>query len=251
MNGEMLERLAVGTNFARVAFRQAGNLAKELLNRVIGLPELVINVAGVLPAKKLRLRVIVLSKASGSNVLGVPKDQVEAVLAPAIELTREILWREAKVRVLPAGGRFVDVESAPAPPTALSVHCNQRAFVEDFETAGRYFTERLVRTVAGSIAGIGAPVTAFVVAEIDQVVGCSIGPLADYVTLRPDGVTMTRPWALAHEIGHACGLPHVVGLGRVFGGHPATNLMDPFGSGELLTKRQAIVLRNSRHVTLL
>jgi hypothetical protein len=244
--------LTGGVDIARVAGRQAGNLAKELLNRVVGLPESVLNAFGVLPAKQLRLRVVVLSKASGANVLDVPDEAVQSALAPAIELTREILWKEARVRLVAAGGRFIDVETAPAPPQALSVHCNQRAFVEDFETAGRYFNEHLVRATSGSRVGSGAPVTAFVVAEIDQMVGCSIGPLADYVTLRPDAITMTRPWALAHEIGHACGLPHVTGLGRaLFGGDPATNLMDPFGSGEALTKRQAIVLRNSRHVTLL
>jgi hypothetical protein len=237
---------------ARTAARQAGNLAKELLNRVVGLPELVLNTFGVLPAKQLRLRVIVLSKPTGVNVLGVPDGAVEAMLGPAIELTREILWQEARVRLVPAGGRFVDVETNPAPAEALSVHCNQRAFVEDFETAGRYYNEHLVRTTIGSAIGTGAPVTAFVVAEIDQVVGCSIGPLADYVTLRPDAITMTRPWALAHEIGHACGLPHVTGLGRaLFGGDPATNLMDPYGSGEQLTRRQVIAMRNSRHVTFL
>ena len=236
----------------RVAGRQAGNLAKELLNRVVGLPELVLNAFGVLPVKQLRLRVVVLSKPSGANVLSVANDAVEGALTPAIELTREILWKEARVRLVPAGGRFVDVETSPAPAQALSVHCNQRAFVEDFETAGRYFNGHLVRTTVGSAIGTGAPVTAFVVAEIDQVVGCSIGPLADYVTLEPGAITMTRPWALAHEIGHACGLPHVTGLGRaLFGGDPQTNLMDPYGSGEALTKRQAIVLRNSRHVTFL
>lgn len=244
--------MAVAGSVARVALRQAGNLAKELLNRVVGLPEVVLNTFGVIPAKQLRLRVIVLSKADGANVLGVPDAAVEAALEPAIELTREILWKEARVRLVAAGGRFVDVETSPAPAQALSVHCNQRAFVEDFETAGRYFNEHLVRTTIGSTIGTGAPVTAYVVAEIDQVVGCSIGPLADYVTLRPDAITMTRPWALAHEIGHACGLPHVKGLGRaLFGGDPATNLMDPYGSGEALTKRQVITLRNSRHVTFL
>ena len=242
---------SAGTSVVRVALRQAGNLAKELLNRLVGLPEAALNALGILPAKKLRLRVIVLSKPSGQNVLEVPPDDVAATLAPAIELTREILWREARVRLIAAGGRFVDLETVPAPTAALSVHCNQRAFVEDFETAGRYFTERLARTTVGSAIGTGAPITAFVVAEIDQVVGCSIGPLADYVTLRPDAITMTRPWALAHEIGHACGLPHVTGFGRVFGGDRTTNLMDPYGSGEALTKRQAIVLRNSRHVAFL
>jgi hypothetical protein len=194
----------------------------------------------------------VLSKADGSNVLGVPSDQLETTLQPTIELTREILWKAARIRLVAAGGRFVQLDPTPAPSQALNVHCNRAAFVEDYETAGRFFTERLARTAIGNAIGTTTPITAFVVETIDQFVGCSIGPLADYVTLRPDAITMARPWALAHEIGHACGLWHVNGVSRlVFGGDSATNLMDPFGSGEVLTRRQVVTLRNSRHVTFL
>jgi hypothetical protein len=37
----------------------------------------------------------------------------------------------------------------------------------------------------------------------------------------------------------------------LFGGDPATNLMNPSGSGEDLTRRQVILFRNSRHITFL
>jgi hypothetical protein len=242
--------LAAAPALLRASLRQSGNFARELVAWVTGLPQLMLGALGIMPAKQLRIRVVVLSKAAGENVLGIPNDAVEAALEPAIKLTREILWRQARVRLLAVDGRFVEVEREPAPKAALRVHCNQRAFVEDYEAAGRYFSSRLARAGASRIRGAGMPITAFIVAEIDGVVGCSIGPLADYLTLQPEAITMARPWALAHEIGHACGLPHLNAIGRaLFGGDNATNLMDPYGSGEQLTRRQALVLRSSRHVT--
>jgi hypothetical protein len=242
--------ISTASNIGRAALRQSGNFARELVAWVTGLPQLVLGAFGVLPPKQLRVRIVVLSNASGQNVLGIPDAAVEAALGPTLELTREILWQQARVRLLPVEGRFVEVETEPAPKAALSVHCNRRAFVEDYEAAGRYFSQRLARAGATNILGAGMPITAFVVADIDGVVGCSIGPLADYVTLQPAAITAPRPWALAHEIGHACGLPHLNAIGRaLFGGDNATNLMDPYGSGEQLTRRQALVLRSSRHVT--
>jgi hypothetical protein len=230
--------------------RQSVNFAREFAAWVTGLPQFLLGAFGVMPAKLLRVRVVVLSKAPGENVLGIPDEGIEAALGPTLELTGQILWQQARVRLLPVDGRFVEVEREPAPKAALSVHCNQRAFLEDYEAAGRYFSRRLARAGASRIRGAGMPITAFVVAEIDGVVGCSIGPLADYVTLQPDAITAARPWALAHEIGHACGLPHLNAIGRaLFGGDNATNLMDPSASGEQLTRRQALILRSSRHVT--
>ena len=86
------------TSVIRVAGRQAGNLATEPLNRVARLPELVLNAFGVMPAKQLRRRVVVLSKSTGANVLGVSNAEVEAALTPAIELTRESLRQEARCK---------------------------------------------------------------------------------------------------------------------------------------------------------
>ena len=60
------------------ALRQSGNPVNELLNRIVGLPEAVLNAFGALPAKQVRVRVVVLLSATGSNVLGVPREALTA-----------------------------------------------------------------------------------------------------------------------------------------------------------------------------
>lgn len=161
-------------------------------------------------------------------------------------------WREARISVVAAGGKLVTVDPVPSPPAALTVHCDGDAYLEDSQAAGDYFQARIATTAIGSVIGAGAPVTAFIVKEVVGKAGCSLGPLVDYVTVKYDAATGSHPRALAHELAHACGLPHTDGIGRaLFGGDPATNLMNPNGSGEGLTRRQVVTFRNSRHVTFL
>ena len=124
------------TGFARAGLRLSGNVAKELGNRIAGLPEVVLNALGVLPEKKLRFRVVVLTEASGENVLGVPEAEVASIVSPAISLAQQVFWREARVRLVAAGGRFVKVDGQPAPDAALRVHCELTALREDFTAAG-------------------------------------------------------------------------------------------------------------------
>ena len=250
--GAVAHGVKVGAGYVRDGARQAGNVAKEVGNRVLGLPEAGLNALGVLPAKKLRLRVFVLADGPDHNVLGVPAANVAATVDPAIKVAKEIFWREARISVVPAGGQFVVVDPLPAPPAALTVHCDGEAYAEDFQAAGDYFQARIATTVIGSAIGTGAPVTAFIVKEVVGKGGCSLGPLVDYVTVDDDATGGSRPRTLAHELAHACGLPHTDAVARaLFGGDPATNLMNPSGSGERLTRRQVVAFRNSRHVTFL
>ena len=250
--GAVSDGVKVGAGYVWDGARQAGNVAKEIGNRVLGLPEAGLNALGVLPTKKLRLRVFVLADGPDHNVFGVPAADVAALVDPAIRLTKEIFWREARISVVAAGGQFVVVDPLPAPPAALTVHCDGEAYAEDFQAAGDYFQARIATNVIGSALGTGAPVTAFMVKEVVGKGGCSLGPLVDYVTVDDDATSGSHPRTLAHEVAHACGLPHAGGIGgAVFGGDPATNLMNPSGSGETLTRRQVVMFRNSRHVTFL
>lgn len=89
--------------------------------------------------------------------------------------------------------------------SVISGKNNGGALYNEFSEAGEYF--------AKNTAGWGwlrmnfyFPITIFIVREISGKVGCSLGPLTDYVTLSIDGVKDVS--TLAHELGHCCGLRH-------------------------------------------
>ena len=153
---------------------------------------------------------------------------------------------------MPADGVFVETLGHAAPTAALEVGCGTDAWLEEFGEAGDLFGRRTARNISGILTGYAAPVTAFIVRDVEDVKGCSLGPLTDYVTLGLDGLENSDPgddvappskW-LAHEIAHACGLWH--------DSYGNSNLINPDeGSGIELTRFQRSVLRNSRHVTYL
>lgn len=208
------------------------NLIKEVLNRLVKLPELVLTLAGFRFTKKLKLRIVVLR-----DERGLPLISNEEVM-PAFEETRRILGRMAGVVVEPAGWRVVTAPHA-APRAALDVRCTDGAWRDDLGRAGGFFRDLMAKTTAGAIIGYGAPVTVFIVRSISTHNGCSMGAVADYVTVEAKTVKSTRR-LLVHEVAHACGLWH---------SQRPNNLMIPKGPGEELSNWQASVLRTSRHVT--
>jgi len=83
---------------------------------------------------------------------------------------------------------------------------------------------------------LGAPLIVFVVRGIEGFGGCSLGPLSDYVAVMPN-----RLICIAHELGHACNLPHTKDPGNLL--HHARCDQPRLSAG------QAAVLRASRHVS--
>jgi hypothetical protein len=213
---------------------QVFNLLKEVLNRVIKLPELLLTLVGLRFNKKLRLRVVVLRDERGLPLIGNEE------VIPAFEEARRILARMAGVVVEPAGWRVVTAPHA-APRAALDVRCTDGAWRDDLGEAGAFFRSLMATTTTGTLIGYGAPVTVFVVRSISTHNGCSLGAAADYVTVEARTLRNTRR-LLAHEVAHACGLWHT---------SRAKNLMIAQGPGEELSTWQAAVLRTSRHVTYL
>ena len=142
---------------------------------------------------------------------------------------------------MPAGTLITTVDD-PSPASALNVHCDDGAWQEDFGPAGAYFRRHAASTDSGTWLGYGAPVTVYIVRDISNKGGCSLGFLADYVTLEATMLPLARHRLLAHEVGHACGLWH---------SKDKENLMYPIGPGRRLARWQVALLRNSRHVTVL
>jgi hypothetical protein len=214
---------------------QAANIIKETMKRLLGLAELGANAVGVQPFKQLRLRVVILRDESGQ-----PLCRPQDLRASWAEAAR-IFSVQAHIRVISAAPDVL-VTPHPAPKSALDVHCDDGAWQEDMDAAGDYFRGNCARTTSGRWLGYMAPVTVFIVRDISNKGGCSLGPLTDYVTLEAGMLVRARHRLLAHEVAHACGLWH---------SEDKENLMFPRGPGDRLTHWQALLLRNSRHVTLI
>ena len=210
---------------------QAANVLREAGNRIVGIPELAGSLAGSRRPKKLRMRVAILRDENGKPV-ATPED-VEPSLAEAKRVLREA----TAIELLAAAEPLVRTIAEPAPAAALDSPCAEGSYRADFGRGGAFF--RLHRE-AGGVTGSGAPLTVFVVRDVLGKAGCSLGPLVDHVTVDMSALTGRRLRVLAHELGHACGLPH---------SSAAENLMLPSRMGDRLQPWQVAVFRSSRHVT--
>jgi hypothetical protein len=210
------------------------NVLKELVHRLLKLPEFLLYLLGVRPSKILRLRVVILRDEKG-----LPLAREELVMQAVYETIR-IFGSAAQVQVVPSGWLVVTAPHA-APKAALEVNCDSQAWREDMGAAGAFFRSLMARTAVGTALGYGPPVTVFVVRDIAGKGGCSLGPLTDYATLEA-GIIERGRRLLAHEIGHACGLVH---------SKTKANVMFPIGPGDQMSRWQAAVFRSSRHVTYL
>lgn len=221
-------------------------------------PEMVLCRLGILPEKRLRLRVVILRDENG-----VPLCDPTAItcqLTNAIQLFR----RCANVRILPV-----------PPPKFRSGFERLRGADQDFICVDRSRSSRcLLDSIFGRlrprgrarmsfnakvsrycfscnwrrVIGYGPALCVFVVRRISGGrVGWWPGPIADHTVIAVgDGTALTRYGsALAHELGHACGLPHVEDQGNLM--HP---MLPTDGSAKgRLTAAQIIQLRMSPHVT--
>jgi len=212
--------------------REIWDFIVEAVNRIIGVIDLIGCAFGINWEKRLRICVIILRDEKGNEVGS------EDAIKIAIDNAKKIYKEEANVKLMVNGIFSVD---KPSPSYSLDVHCNAGAWGDDLGLAGSYFEFNsnfyCFDGIANRLTGYAAPVVVFVVRDVIDKSGCSMGPVTDYVT-----VEGKNPVCLAHEIGHACSLWHHSNRG---------NLMHSACGGTNLKKWQKCILRNSRHVTYL
>lgn len=215
---------------------------------LVGVVEFGLMKLGFMPEKKLQVGFVILRDEKSQ-----PLTNAEALI-PAIQEAIDIFYEQAKVRVIPIGPTSYEVDETgsaipdeswvkinPKPGTAamLDVHCNVTAMGEDLWLTGMRYqfmhAQEFFQNSLRRLTGYGAPVTTIIVRKIHQHSGCSLGMLADYITL-----AYNAPACLAHELGHACNLLHR---------KDQSNLMFPNCKSRELTTWQIAVVRASRHVT--
>lgn len=244
---------------------------KAVFNAIISLPDAALTVLGIMPEKKLRLGVIIMKDVHGRWVAS------ESDVLRAVQCTINIYRQQLNVRVLPiryaqyqmpldseevASRDYIFYDQEPRREWLLQTCCKACAFGEDVGRVGAAFhLGQTVNSFFGNgrrLLGYGAPVVAFSVRSFtDGAVGCSLGPLTNYVTVAfqdsqaaipaaqlDASIPLGRVSTLAHEVGHACNLVwHEDGTG---------NLMSKLTQGDRhcnLTRFQKALVRASRHVT--
>lgn len=218
---------------------------------ILGLLDLLLSLIGVRPEKKLRLCTLLLKDRNG-NLVANTADAVTQ-----LQNTIDIFFQEANVRVIrsapfqydsgfagkeKAKSKWVKVNPDKSTSDILDVECNIKAALEDLWVIGmkidffsitKFFYGNLRRLI-----GYGAPVFILIVKELGgSTIGCSLGPLTDYVTIEGRNLG-----CIAHELGHACNLWHSSKTNNLMRGSYSS-------SNNKLSNWQIALLRNSRHVT--
>lgn len=201
-------------------------------NLTLGLPDLLLGFL-TWPEKKLRLHIFILSGPKGPLIN--PGD-----LTPAVDYARKTLKDRFNVKLLPYSENMIEIIKEPAPNAALHVRCaGSGSLADEYGEAGEFFAKHLAGWNAIPIS-LTYPITVFVVQDIVNKIGCSLGPLTDYVTLSVDGVSSDNGSTMAHEIGHACNLWH--------SGSQSNLMWADIPRGNNAKWFQKNLLRSSRHV---
>lgn len=264
------------------------NVIKAVAYGLASLPDVIIGLLGIMPEKRMKLLVVIQKDEFGKPVVH-DLEVVRRAVQYLINVFRsELNVRVMPVNLVNfktafssddySLDDFLKVDDGTSDHKSLDVCCDSCAAGDDLSSAGAVFNLMMARlgfvTSGRRLIGYGAPIIAFAVRSYtDGKAGCSLGPLSDYVTVkfneRNSGnkgggggryamheLTSEKPLDavtdLAHEIAHACNLPHCCDFPEMCCGADDNerNLMKeaPERRGGL-RKAQKLLLRSSRHVT--
>jgi hypothetical protein len=231
------------------------NSIKEAVWRILGLPDFILSLLGILWPKKMRVEVKILRDTNGVALLGdeeLPQadreDQLKLV-QDAIDLLTKVFKDRANVKVIAAGDKTIRFAPHPAPSYALEGDCGFGFFKTGlYSRAGAYYRKEAYKNAKGLFTGYGQAITAIVIKDIHDKRGCSLGPLTSYLLIDVEGFEPThttdpRASTLAHEMGHQNGLWHRP--------HKSNLMYAEKERGTDLSRWQVAWLRDSRFVTFL
>lgn len=181
------------------------NWVTEIIWRIVGLIDLGLSLIGVRFEKRMYVGVVIPSR-DGRPIT------TEAQILPQIDKAKELYKNLCNVKIVYTGACTAGTD---APDGALEIGCDAGGFFSDWWLGGSYieFVTATCKFDGGwrRVLGYGAQIIVFCVPEVtpdsatSDTVGCSFASTHNYVVVEP---TASAPVA-AHEIGHACWLPHV------------------------------------------
>lgn len=224
------------------------NSLLSVIHLAFGILEIAADKIGFRPTKKLRYFIVILSDEDN-----LPLEKPIKVIE-AINRTKQIFSTQANIDLIPAFPPWIDptrltgeskegifVLDYKSSRQILDLGCGVHAILNDLLLQGSTFqwidVYHFFYTGFRRFFGCGVPVTIYIVRNISKKIGCSLGWLSDYVTIKKGHLK-----AIPHELGHACNLLHR---------NDPHNLMYPIGlTSEDLSPWQTALLRASRHVTI-
>jgi hypothetical protein len=210
------------------------NWVTEIIWRLVGLIDFLGSLAGIRLRKKMYFGVIV---PSIRDVPIVP----DADIQRQVDATIDFYDRTCNINMIFTGICHTNI----APPAAgLTVGCNASGFFNDWWLAGSYFEFAAAtckfRDNFRRVIGFGGGIIVFIVQDVtpNNTNGCSFGSTHNYVVI--EAKPTDQAFVAAHEIGHACWLPH--------DGDPS-NLMNSItpATNPTLTNVQIALVRWSKH----
>lgn len=171
------------------------------------------------PQKKMRIRINILTEPNNGKPrpiisINTTTDPVTGLpvitysnpnLIKAIDFAKKVFKEEFNVKIV-SNGIYI-VPDIP-PDVALNPSCSG-LYGQDFGEAGEFYASH--GYYGSFIWGVFQfnpiyPIDVFVVSSVGGKIGCSLGPLTNWVVISPPGIDNES--TLAHELAHACNLWH-------------------------------------------